>query len=58
MDINISRKLARDETTAPEVLARLAKTKDRIIRKNVASNPNTSLEILLELGAEFPRELL
>ena len=35
MDIEQARQLAKDETTSPEILARLATNKDDEIRRNV-----------------------
>ncbi|VEP11871.1 hypothetical protein H1P_1230017 [Hyella patelloides LEGE 07179] len=58
MDIEQARQLAKDETTAPEILRELAINKDYQTRKSVAENPNTPTKILLNLGAEFPEELL
>ena len=47
-----------DENTSPEILTQLAKSKDHQTRKYVAKNPNTPVEILFELGCEFPGEFL
>ena len=58
MSIEQERQQAQDENTAPEILAKLANSEDKITRQCVASNPNTPTEILLNLGAEFPQELL
>ena len=58
MDIEQARQLAQDETTLPEILAQLARNKDYQVRKAVASNPNTPTKTLLNLGADFPEELL
>ena len=58
MDVEGIRQQAQDENTAPEILAKLATSKDKLTRQYVAGNPNTPSETLLSLGAEFPRELL
>jgi hypothetical protein len=48
---------ASDVNTPPEQLRRLA-AQDTAIAQKVAQNPSTDLELLLELGAQFPTELL
>lgn len=58
MDIEPTRKLARDETTSPEILADLAKSEDDRTRQYVAKNPNTPVEILLNICFEFPNEVI
>ena len=58
MNVEISRQLAEDENTAPEVLANLAKSDDYRSRLHVAQNPNTPTITLFNLGSEFPKELL
>ena len=58
MDIEQTRQLAKDETTSPKILAQLATNEDYETRQSVAANPNTPTDILLNLGAEFPEELL
>ena len=58
MDIEEARQLAQDETTAPEILAELAKSQDYRTRQNVAKNPNTPKEILLNICIEFPSEVM
>ncbi|MEM8778752.1 MAG: hypothetical protein AAGF26_07760, partial [Cyanobacteria bacterium P01_G01_bin.49] len=58
MNIEQTRKQAQDENTAPEILAQLAESKDSLTRQYVAANPNTPTATLLNLGAEFPRELI
>ena len=45
---------AQDENTSPEILAKLAKSKDKEILRLVAGNPNTPVETLEKLGKEFP----
>ena len=57
MNVERIRQQAQDENTAPETLAELAKSEDYLTRQGVAGNPNTPTKILLDLGAEFPREL-
>ena len=58
MDIERVRQLGKDETTSPDILAQLAKSKDNRTRQSVVANPNTPTKILLNLSAEFPEELL
>ncbi|MGD1918207.1 MAG: hypothetical protein ACFCAD_04580 [Pleurocapsa sp.] len=45
---------AQNENTPPEILTELTTSKDKEIRRLVASNPNTPIEILEKLGEEFP----
>ena len=58
MDLEIGRQLAKDETTASEVLVNLAKNEDYTIRQYVAANPNTPIEVLLSICFEFPVEVI
>lgn len=53
MNLEQARQIAKDETTAPEVLAQLAKNPDVLTRKAVAANPNTPIETLLSICFEF-----
>ncbi|MEM6404238.1 MAG: hypothetical protein AAF757_29120, partial [Cyanobacteria bacterium P01_D01_bin.116] len=48
---------AASENTSPQRLTKLAES-DMEVARLVVKNPNTPLELLLELGAEFPEELL
>ncbi len=50
--------IAKNPSTPPELLRKLANSKDATTRQNVAANPNTPSELLLNLGAEFPEQLL
>lgn len=52
------RQQAQDEKTSPEILSKLAINKERLIRQDVASNPNTPVEILAKLAMEFPQEIM
>ena len=45
-------------SATPELLKELADSEEDFIRKNVAANPNTPMEILWWLGEEFPKEVL
>ena len=45
---------AQDENTSPEILAKLAKSKEKEILRCVAGNPNTPVATLKTLGVEFP----
>ena len=58
MDAEGIRQQAQDENTAPEILAELANSKDYLTRQYVASNPNTPIETLENLGEEFPDEIV
>ena len=49
---------AQDATTPPEILRDLATHNSQQIRQYVASNPNTPVEILEKIGAEFPEEVV
>ena len=57
MDIEQARQLARDETTASEVLRELAFSTDSITRQYVVMNPNVSPDILIELAGQFPKQV-
>jgi hypothetical protein len=48
---------ARDPTTEPQRLERLARHRERAVRAAVVANPNTSLTVLNRLGAAFAKEL-
>ncbi|MDZ8139196.1 MAG: hypothetical protein RM049_28595 [Nostoc sp. DedQUE04] len=50
--------LAAEPSTDPELLRELALSTDKITRQSVAGNPNTPVDVLLRLGAEFPSQLL
>ena len=54
MDAEQIKKQARDENTPPKILAKLAKSKDKEIRRYITENPNTPVEALEKLGEEFP----
>jgi len=49
---------AYDPTTPPDVLANLARSEDASVRRAVAENPNTPLEVLNRLWSKFPEALL
>ena len=49
---------AADENTPGDRLRELARNSDALVRQKVAMNPNTPTEVLLDLGAEFPNELI
>ena len=57
-NLELTRKVAFDPCTAPDVLGELGRSSDRITRQNVAANPNSPTEVLLKLGEEFPEQLL
>ncbi len=50
--------IARNSKTPQDVLKKLAESENNEIRKTVTTNPNTPPEILLDLGKDFPEELL
>ncbi|OYD90904.1 hypothetical protein CDG76_29755 [Nostoc sp. 'Peltigera membranacea cyanobiont' 210A] len=50
--------VAAEPSTDPELLRELALSTDQQTRQSVAGNPNTPVDVLLRLGAEFPSELL
>jgi hypothetical protein len=52
------RLLAANPETAPEILRELNQSDDRAIRQAVAGNPNVSIEVLWELLADFPRQII
>ena len=52
----INRLVARHPNASSELLARLAKSPDKPTRRNVALNPKTSKEVLLELAPAFAGE--
>ncbi len=58
MTPELTRVLAANICTTPDILLSLSTSKDYETRKAVASNPNTPTEILFKLGIEFPHELL
>ena len=58
MTPELTRVIAANICTTPEILFSLSTSKDYETRKAVASNPNTPTEILFQLGIEFPYELL
>ena len=61
MNVEIGRQLAKNETTAPKILADLAKSEDNLTRKYIASNPNTPTEVLLNIlniCFDFPKKVI
>lgn len=54
----LARLVAKNPSTSVELLRQLADSSDATTRQNVASHPNTPIEVLLQLGAEFPEQLL
>jgi len=47
-----------DPTTPPDILASLAKSSETMVRRAVAENPNTPVEVLNTLWNKFPESLL
>lgn len=58
ISIELARLVASNSSATPELLQELAVSSDVIIRGNIAANPNTPTEILLNLGARFPEQML
>ena len=51
--VRVNRLIALHPQASAELLAKLAKSPDRVTRRNVALNPQTSKEVLLELAPSF-----
>jgi hypothetical protein len=58
INVKLGRIVAANISATPELLEELSYSDDGEIRKAVTSNPNTPTDILLQMGAEFPEELL
>lgn len=58
ISIELTRVVARNVNSEPELLRDLAVSEDAEVRQGVAGNPNTPTDILWKLGEEFPEELL
>ncbi|BAZ41817.1 hypothetical protein NIES4101_77850 [Calothrix sp. NIES-4101] len=58
MNVKLGRIVATNVCAIPELLHELSTSDDRETRQAVASNPNTPTDVLFQLGAEFPQELL
>ncbi|HEX9412638.1 MAG TPA: hypothetical protein VF916_03980, partial [Ktedonobacterales bacterium] len=54
----VQRLVAANPATPPDTLKRLRRVANRATRAAVASNPNSPIEVLLELVPEFPLEVL
>jgi hypothetical protein len=50
--------VAKNPSTPPELLQKLAHSCHGTIRKHVTANSNTPIDVVLELGDEFPEQLL
>ena len=57
-DLTLARIVAKNSSAPEDLLTELAHTGDTATRKAVTTNPNTPKETLLELGTQFPEELL
>ncbi|MEW6494584.1 MAG: hypothetical protein AB1589_19005 [Cyanobacteriota bacterium] len=55
---DLARRVALNSNAPPKLLQELSQSYDTIIRQNVTANPNTPREVLLDLCAEFPEQLL
>ncbi|MEW6491453.1 MAG: hypothetical protein AB1589_02720 [Cyanobacteriota bacterium] len=53
-----ARQLAQAPSTSPELLRKLASSKDASTRLYVVANPNTPTNVLWKLGVQFPKQLL
>ncbi|PAX52803.1 HEAT repeat domain-containing protein [Brunnivagina elsteri] len=58
INVKLGRVVAANICTTPELLQELSYSDDGEIRKAITTNPNTPTDILLQMGAEFPEELL
>lgn len=58
MGLDFARRVARNASADSELLQELSFHRDAIVRQGVTSNPNTPTGVLLQLGAEFPADLL
>lgn len=58
----VSKELARivalNPSTSPEFLRKLGSCNDAITRKNVAANPNIPIDLLWNLGIQFPTQVI
>lgn len=50
--------VAKNSSAPSKLLRELSNSSDVITRQNVAANPNTPTDVLLNLGGEFPEQLL
>ncbi|MEG4320446.1 MULTISPECIES: HEAT repeat domain-containing protein [unclassified Microcoleus] len=55
---DIAQVVANNPSAPANLLRELSVSSDATIRAHVAANPNTPTEVLLELGSEFPEQLL
>ncbi|MEY3868683.1 MAG: hypothetical protein RLZZ338_2574, partial [Cyanobacteriota bacterium] len=56
ISVELARLVANNLATPPQLLTKLSRSQDFLTRRNVATNPNTPSEILIELANEFPDE--
>jgi len=54
----VDRALAKRDDVSATLLEKLSRSKDRITRRSVATNPNCGRKTLLRLAPQFPAELL
>ena len=57
-DIALARIVAKNPAAPPDLLKELTSTGDKAVRKGATANPNTPSDVLLELGGQFPENLL
>lgn len=58
LSTELARLVANNSSTPSELLEELANSSDATTRKHTAVNPNTPAEVLIELGAEFPDQVV
>ncbi len=58
MSPELARAVAANPNAPPKLLQKLSKYNDLKTRKNLAGNPNTTIDILFKLGKDFPEEFL
>jgi hypothetical protein len=56
--LKILKLIAKNPNADPELLRKLASGAYEKIRESVAGNPNTPTDVILDLGANFPKQML
>ena len=57
-DIKLSRVVAKNITTPPDILKTLGESDDKATRKSIAGNPNSPTDTLTRLATQFPEEVI
>ena len=57
-DIKLSRAVAKNSTTPPDILKTLGESGDEATRKSIAGNPNSPTDTLTRLATQFPEEVI